>query len=43
MPLNPAYAQSLTGTPVGRKMLGTALGLQIMGLYAIRKITTVRV
>ena len=41
--MNPAYAQSLTGTPVGRKMLGTALGLQIMGLYAIRKITTVRV
>ncbi|HEX8524761.1 MAG TPA: type II secretion system F family protein [Tepidisphaeraceae bacterium] len=41
--MNPAYAHNLTGTPIGHKMLGTALGLQVMGLYAIRKITTVKV
>jgi tight adherence protein B len=41
--MNPAYAHNLTGTPIGHKMLATAVGLQIMGLYAIRKITTVRV
>jgi tight adherence protein B len=41
--MNPSYAHNLTGTPVGQKMLGVAFGLQICGLYAIRKLTTVKV
>ena len=41
--MNPAYAHNLTGTSVGRKMLMTAFGLQCLGLWAIRKITTVKV
>ena len=41
--MNPEYAHNLTGTSVGQKMLGVAFGLQMMGLWAIRKLTTVRV
>lgn len=41
--MNPAYAHNLTGTSTGHKMLATAVALQVMGLYAIRKITTVKV
>jgi tight adherence protein B len=41
--MNPSYAHNLTGTSVGQKMLGVAFGLQICGLYAIRKLTTVKV
>ena len=41
--MNPAYAHNLTGTSVGQKMLGTAFGLQMLGLWAIRKLTTVKV
>jgi tight adherence protein B len=41
--MNPAYAHNLTGTSVGQKMLGVAFGLQMMGLWAIRKLTTVKV
>ena len=41
--MNPEYAHKLTGRPIGQKMLGIAFGLQVMGLYAIRKITTVKV
>ena len=41
--LNPEYAQILLQTPAGLKMLGTAFVLQIAGLIAIRKITTVKV
>jgi len=41
--MNPAYAQNLTGTSMGQKMLAVAFGLQMMGLYAIRKLTTVKV
>jgi len=41
--MNPGYAHNLTGTSVGQKMLGVAFGLQLMGLYAIRKLTTVKV
>jgi len=40
--MNPGYAHNLTGTPVGQKMLGAAFALQMMGLYAIRKITTIK-
>jgi tight adherence protein B len=40
--MNPGYAHNLTGNPTGQKMLGAAFGLQMMGLYAIRKITTIR-
>ena len=41
--MNPAYAHNLTGTPIGQKMLAVAFGLQIAGLWAIRKLTTVKV
>jgi tight adherence protein B len=41
--MNPAYAHNLTGTSIGQKMLGVAFGLQMMGLWAIRKLTTVKV
>ena len=41
--MNPTYAHNLTGTPTGQKMLGVAFGLQMLGLYAIRKLTTVKV
>jgi len=41
--MNPGYAHNLTGTSIGQKMLGVAFGLQLMGLYAIRKLTTVKV
>jgi tight adherence protein B len=41
--LNPKYADNLTGTTTGQKMLGLAFGLQLLGLWAIRKLTTVKV
>jgi tight adherence protein B len=41
--LNPTYAHNLTGTSSGQKMLGLAFGLQMLGLWAIRKLTTVKV
>jgi tight adherence protein B len=41
--MNPAYAGVLLHTSQGQMMLGTAFGLQMLGLYAIRKITTVEV
>jgi len=41
--LNPQYAHNLTDTTTGQKMLGLAFGLQLLGLWAIRKLTTVKV
>jgi tight adherence protein B len=41
--MNPAYAKNLTGTSTGHKMLIAAVIFQILGLYSIRKITTVKV
>ncbi len=41
--LNPQYAGVLLHTSTGLWLLGTAFGLQMLGLWAIRKITTVRV
>jgi tight adherence protein B len=41
--LNPEYAEVLLNTSTGRWMLGAAGSLQIMGLFAIKKITTVKV
>jgi tight adherence protein B len=41
--LNPEYAEVLLRTSSGRMMLGVAGALQIMGLFAIKKITTVKV
>jgi tight adherence protein B len=41
--LNPEYSQILLHTPTGLKMVGIAFGLQVAGLLAIRKITTVTV
>jgi len=41
--LNPEYGQILLHTPAGLKMIGVAFGLQVAGLLAIRKITTVKV
>ncbi|MGN6505244.1 MAG: type II secretion system F family protein, partial [Tepidisphaeraceae bacterium] len=37
------YAGLLLETSTGMVMLGTALGLQLLGLFVIRKITTVQV
>jgi tight adherence protein B len=41
--MNPTYAHNLTGTTIGQKMLATAFGLQMGGLWLIRKLTTVKV
>lgn len=41
--LNPEYGQILLHTSAGLKMLGVAAGLQVAGLLAIHKITTVTV
>ena len=41
--LNPSYANNLTKTWTGQKMLILAFGLQMLGLWAIRKLTTVKV
>jgi tight adherence protein B len=41
--LNPTYAGVLIQTSTGRWLLGAAAGLTIMGLFFIKKITTVRV
>ncbi|HMB96637.1 MAG TPA: type II secretion system F family protein [Tepidisphaeraceae bacterium] len=39
--LNPDYAGVLIKTNLGLMLLGTAFGLQLLGLYCIQKITTV--
>jgi tight adherence protein B len=41
--LNPEYAGVLVNTTEGMVLLGIAFGLQLMGLWAIKKITTVSV
>jgi len=41
--MNPDYANVLLHTSTGLMLLGIAFGLQMAGLFAIRKITTVRV
>lgn len=41
--MNPGYAGILLHTTTGMELLGTAFGLQMLGLWAIRKITTVKV
>jgi tight adherence protein B len=41
--MNPKYAHTLTGTATGHKLLAIAFGLQMLGMYAIRKITTIKV
>jgi tight adherence protein B len=41
--LNPGYAGVLLKTTGGLELLGTAFGMQMLGLFCIRKITTVRV
>jgi Flp pilus assembly protein TadB len=41
--MNPAYAHNLTGTSIGQKMLAIAFAFQMLGLWAIRKLTTVKV
>jgi tight adherence protein B len=41
--LNPQYAATLTRTTAGHKMLALACGLQLLGLWAIRRITMVKV
>src|SRR5438093_3289013 len=41
--MNPGYAGVLLHTTKGMAMLCTAFGLQMMGLWAIRKLTTVKV
>jgi tight adherence protein B len=41
--MNPKYAHSLTATTTGHKLLGLAFALQMLGMYAIRRITTIKV
>jgi Flp pilus assembly protein TadB len=41
--LSPDYSQTLLHTPTGLKMIGIAAGLQVAGLFAIHKITAVKV
>jgi tight adherence protein B len=41
--LSPDYSQMLLHTPTGLKMVGIAAGLQVAGLLAINKITSVKV
>jgi tight adherence protein B len=41
--LNPEFAGTLINTSTGLTLLGIAFGLQIMGLFCIKKITTVTV
>jgi tight adherence protein B len=41
--MNPGYAGLLLSDSTGRILLGTAVGLQLLGLFAIKKITTVKV
>ena len=41
--LNPSYTRNLTDTSTGQRMLMVAFGLQLLGLWAIRKLTTVKV
>jgi tight adherence protein B len=41
--LNPNYAGVLLKTTGGLELLGTAFGMQMLGLFCIKKITTVRV
>ena len=41
--MNPRYAHTLTATTTGHKLLGIAFALQMLGMYSIRKITTIKV
>ena len=41
--MNPGYAGLLLSDSGGRILLGIAIGLQLLGLFAIKKITTVKV
>lgn len=41
--MNPAHGGKLLQTPAGLKMLATAFAMQMAGLWAIRRITTVKV
>jgi Flp pilus assembly protein TadB len=41
--LNPEYGNILIHTSLGLKLLGTAFTLQMLGLFAIRKVTTIKV
>jgi tight adherence protein B len=41
--MNPGYAGVLIRDPGGQMLLGVAVGLQLLGLIAIKKITTVKV
>ena len=41
--LNPGYAGILVRTETGNQLLGLAFGLQMLGLFCIRKIIAVKV
>jgi len=43
MVVNPDYAAELTDTDYGRKMLGTAIGMDLMVMAMIKKIVTIKV
>jgi tight adherence protein B len=41
--ISPTYSRTLTDTSVGQKMLALAVALQALGLWSIKKVTTIRV
>lgn len=43
MVVNPGYAAELTDTDSGRKMLGIAIGMDLMGMAMIKKIVNIKV
>ncbi len=43
MSVNPDYARMLLDTPNGRLMLGTAIGMDLMGMAMIKKIVNIKV
>lgn len=43
MVVNPTYAAELTDTDYGRKMLGIAIGMDLMGMAMIKKIVSIKV
>src|SRR5688572_23028036 len=41
--ISPTYSRTLTDTSVGQKMLALAVALQALGLWSIKRVTTIRV
>jgi Flp pilus assembly protein TadB len=43
MVINPAYGKILINHPTGRIMCGVALGFQLLGMWCIHKIVSIKV